>query len=107
MICGPPIQSHVQNNIAAIVYRVDETKSGFWRRHTDVLPKPSASAFWERARHFIHLRESAHKAKTFENGWDGYDAHPPNEASVGRTLEVLARVHDSRLTPYSVLPSAD
>jgi hypothetical protein len=107
IVCPPPVQNLVQNDIAALVYRADTMKTNFWRQHSNVLPVPSPSAFWARARHFIKLTESARKATAFENGWDGYNAPPPNDESVDRTLEVLSEVQVSKLTPYSVLPSAD
>ena len=98
---APPVQSYVQNDVATIVYRIDTTQSDFWMQHTDV------SIFWTRELQFRQLTESTRKAKAFEEGWDGYDAPAPNDASVARTLEVLSRVRDSKLSPYSVLPSAD
>jgi hypothetical protein len=108
MIASPPqVQNHVQNDIPGIVDRVDAAKSEFWRQHSDVYPKESLSAFWTRARHFMQLSDSACKAMAFKKGWDGYDAPAPSHVSVARTLEVLSKVRDSRLTPYSVLPSAD
>lgn len=103
----PPVPNQVRNDIAAIVYRVDATESGFWAQHSAVFPTESTSPFWTREREFIQLKESTRKAKAFGKGWDGYDAPAPNEASVTLTLEVLSKVRDSRLTPYSVLPSAD
>jgi len=104
---APPVQNRVQNDIAAIVFRIDATQSGFWMQHSDVFPKESASIFWARERQFMQLSESTHKAKAFEKGWDGYDAPAPNDVSVIRTLAVLSKVRDSKLSPYSVLPSAD
>jgi hypothetical protein len=101
------ISPPVQTDVAAIVYRMDVTQSGFWMQHTDVFPKESASIFWTRERQFMQLTESTRKAKAFEKGWDGYDAPAPNDASVARTLEVLSIMRDSGLSPYSVLPSAD
>jgi hypothetical protein len=104
---APPVQNPIQNEPPAIVYRMEVTQSAFWMKHTDVFPKESASIFWTRERQFMQLTESTRKAKAFEKGWDGYDASAPNDTSVTRTLEVLSRVRDSKLSPYSVLPSAD
>lgn len=108
MIVIPPyVQNRVQNDIAVIVYHVDSKKSDFWARHVDVLPKVTASVFWTRERHFIQLTEAAYNATTFRVGWDGYDASAPNSISVTSTLVVLSKLRDTKLTPYSVLPSAD
>jgi hypothetical protein len=102
-----PVQNHVQDDVPAIVYRIDATQPDFWIQHSDVFPKESASIFWTREHQFIQLTESTRKAKAFERGWDGYDAPAPNDASITRTLAVLSRVRVSNLSPYSVLPSAD
>jgi hypothetical protein len=104
---APPVLNLVQNDIPAIVCRMDAAQSGFWMQHADVFPKESTSIFWTREAQFRQLTESTRKAKVFEKGWDGYDASAPNDESVTRTLEVLSRVRDSKLSPYSVLPSAD
>ena len=104
---APPVQNRVQSDIVAIVYRIDATQSGFWAEHSDVFPEESASIFWARGRQFMQLAEATRRAKAFEKGWDGYDAPAPNDVSVTRTLTVLSRVRDSKLSPYSVLPSAD
>jgi hypothetical protein len=103
----PYVQNRVQNDISVIVYHVDSKKSDFWARHVDLLPKVTASAFWTRERHFNQLTEAAKDATTFKAGWDGYDASAPNGKSVARTLAVLSKLKDTKLTPYSVLPSAD
>jgi len=104
---SPPIPNQARSDIAAIVHRVDTTDSSFWRQHNGVLPTESVSPFWTREREFVQLKESTRKAKGFGKGWDGYDAPAPNDTSVARTLAVLSKVRDSKLTPYSVLPSAD
>jgi hypothetical protein len=104
---APPVQNCVQDDIAAIVYRIDAAQPDFWIQYSDVLPKETASIFWTRERQFTQLKESTRKAKAFGRGWDGYDAPAPNDESVTRTLEVLSKVRDSNLSPYSVLPSAD
>jgi hypothetical protein len=104
---SPPVPNQVRNDVAAITYRVDATRSDFWAKHTDVFPTESASVFWTRESWFLQLAKSTGKAKEFEKGWDGYDAPGPNVASIARTIELLSKVRDSKLTPYSVLPSAD
>ena len=103
----PPPPDQIRNEKAAIVYRVDAAESGFWLQYSAVLPPESASPFWTREHEFIQLKESTRRAVAFGKGWDGYDAPAPNDTSVTRTLEVLSKVRDSKLTPYSVLPSAD
>jgi hypothetical protein len=108
MIASPPqALNRVPDDIPAIVFRVDARKSDFWAKHEDVFPKGSLSAFWTRYHRFNQLTEETHKAKAFEKGWDGYNASAPNDESVIRTLYVLSKVRESKLTPYSVLPSAD
>ena len=108
MIASPPqALNRVPDDIPAIVFRVDARKSDFWAKHEDVFPKGSLSAFWTRYHRFNQLTEETHKAKAFEKGWDGYNASAPNDAAVARTLEVLSSIGYTKLTPYSVLPSAD
>ena len=101
-----------QQDLPAVIYRMDATRleaerSDFWKQHMQFFQEESASAFWERDLRFIRLTESTRKAKSFEQGWDGYEAPTPSDASVTRTLQVLSKVRESKLTPYSVLPSAD
>jgi hypothetical protein len=111
---APQIHDQLQDNTTAIVHRLDDLDSPFWRLNSRILPLPSASAFWsnelavvERARKFTQLAESTKKTKSLEVGWDGYRAPVPNDVAVATTLVVLFKVLNSQLTPYSVLPSAD
>jgi hypothetical protein len=103
-----------QDSAAAIVHRLDDLNSPFWREHHLVLPLPSSSVFWtkelasvRREPKFDQLRRATQKTKSVKVGWDGYDAPAPNDVAIAAALEVLSSLLASQLDPYSVLPSAN
>jgi hypothetical protein len=82
--------------------------SNFWIENKTILPStPNVSSFWEKERAFYGLVLAAQRAESFEQGWDGYDAPKPSGAAVNLGVQLLIRLKDAGLRPYSVLPSAD
>lgn len=84
--------------------------SEFWDFNQPKAPQVRQdSSFWDRELLFFTLDHNAKSARTFQVGWDGYDAPQPNDASIEATLTVLRelKLKHRTLTPYSVLPSAD
>src|ERR1017187_10856041 len=100
---APPVQNHIQSATAAIIFREGAANSSFWKTHVDLFPALSPSAFWTRERLFMQLNDSAHKARAFRPGWDGYDSPSPNDLAVDATIQVLSRLQSSsQLDPFSV-----
>jgi hypothetical protein len=84
-------------------------RSGFWFDHKDNVPKGPRlqSSFWKKERHFTKLIDATRHVKTYQVGWDGYDAPIPNNVAIDHGIELLNKLKMADLSPNSVLPSAD
>jgi len=110
MIPMPPPQNVKVLSAAVMTAPVDYIQqSGFWSQHESLVPKGPRlqSSFWKKERDFIKLIDETHHAKTYEVGWDGYDAPIPNDIAVNSGIELLNKLKATELKPYSVLPSAN
>ena len=107
MIPTLPPQNKRTNNVAVIVREDYARTSGFWMENSKAVPskEQESSAFWKREQHFEKLFEAA--TKTYEAGWDGYDAEIPNDNVRKISIKLLDNLKHTELSPYSVLPSAD
>jgi hypothetical protein len=116
---GQQVQHQLQNHTAAIILRLNDSDTEFWRQTLSqtnpTRPLHPSTLFWgnhfahkDRDKTFRQLEESTYVTSLYEAGWDGYDAPAPNQAAVASTLSVLSKMREeSGLIPYSVLPSAD
>lgn len=83
--------------------------SGFWINHKNSVPQgpKDVSSFWDKEGHFTRLIKATSEVKTYELGWDGYDAPIPSDDAIKYGIEILNKLKATELSPYSVLPSAD
>jgi hypothetical protein len=105
----PPQDLKVRDNITVMITQAYyPQQSHFWGGHVDKLAEtPMQANFYARQLHFNNLIDATRKTKTFAVGWDGYDAPIPSDATINNGVEVLNKLKDTALSPYSVLPSAE
>jgi hypothetical protein len=87
------------------IYESYSRTSGFMK---EAIPQPeTAASSLIRENRFDQLNQAARDAQKYQAGWDGYGAPVPSDMSVNLTVNVLGRIKNSDLNPFSVLPSAD
>jgi hypothetical protein len=110
MILSLPPQNVKVVNVAVMTSATDYPQySGFWLDHKDKVPPGPKfqSSFWQKERDFTKLIDATLQVTTYEVGWDGYDAPVPNDVAINYGIELLNKLKNTELSPYSVLPSAD